>query len=113
MRKLSHIWFVLGAAFCLAGTLAAADSTIHGVVTDAAGKPVRGAIVKATAGNLSISGYSQNDGRYEISVPAATYDISVDAYGYGPKRQSKDASQAGETNFTLSPKLDVSRLSGA
>jgi len=65
---------------CLAATLAAADAVVHGVVTDAAGKPVRGAIIKATAGNLSISGYSQNDGRYEISVPAGTYDISADAY---------------------------------
>jgi hypothetical protein len=63
---------------------------VHGVVSDAAGKPVRGAIVKATAGNLSISGYSQNDGRYEFSVPAGTYDISADAYGFGPKRQTKD-----------------------
>jgi virginiamycin B lyase len=99
--------------FCLGSTLAAADAVIRGVVTDAAGKPVRGAIIKATAGSLSISGYSQNDGRYEISVPPGTYDVSVDAYGFGPKRVSKDASQGGETNFSLSPKLDVSRLSGA
>jgi len=101
------------AMFCLVAILGAADAVVHGVVTDAAGKPVRGAIVKATAGNLSISAYSQNDGRYEISVPAGTYDISVDAFGFGPKRQTKDASQAGETNFALTPKLDVSRLSGA
>ena len=114
MRKLcvpSALTFC--AVFCLAATLAAGDAVVHGVVTDAAGKPVRGAIVKATAGNLSVSGYSQNDGRYEISVPAGTYDISAEAYGFGPKRQSKDASQPGETNFTLSPRLDVARLSGA
>ncbi len=113
MRKLSHVVLTVCAVVCLATSLAAADSAIHGVVTDAAGKPVRGAIVKATAGNLSISGYSQNDGRYEFSVPAGTYDISADAYGFGPKRQTKDVSQAGETNFTLSPRIDVARLSGA
>src|SRR6266478_6673537 len=99
ISKLSRIVIASCAVMCLAATLFAADAVIHGVVKDSAGKPVRGAIVKATAGNLSISGYSQNDGRYEISVPAGTYDISVDAYGFGPKRQSKDASQAGETNF--------------
>jgi len=97
----------------LAGSLAAADVAIHGVVTDAAGKPVRGAIIKATAGSLSVSGYSQNDGRYEISVPAGAYDISVDAYGFGPKRVKKDAADAAETNFTLTPRIDVSRLSAA
>jgi hypothetical protein len=91
MRKLSHVVFMLCTVLCLATSLEAADSSIHGVIADSAGKPLRGAIVKATAGNLSISGYSQNDGRYEISVPAGTYDISVDAYGFGPKRLSKDA----------------------
>jgi hypothetical protein len=79
MRKLSHIVFTLGAVLCLATTLAAADSTIHGVITDSAGKPVRGAIVKATAGNLSVSGYSQNEGRYEISVPAGTYEFRAES----------------------------------
>jgi virginiamycin B lyase len=113
MRRLSHVVLMLGAILCLAATLAAADSTIHGIVTDAAGKPVRGAIIKATAGNLSVSAYSQNDGRYEISVPAGKYDVSVDAYGYGPKRVNTDATQAGETNFSLAPRIDVSRLSGA
>jgi virginiamycin B lyase len=113
MQKLSRIAFVLCFVLCLAATLSAADSAIHGVITDAAGKPVRGAIVKATAGNLSISGYSQNDGRYDLSVPAGTYDISVDAYGFAPKRLNKDASQAGETNFALSARLDISRLSAA
>ncbi|HEV2521856.1 MAG TPA: carboxypeptidase regulatory-like domain-containing protein [Candidatus Acidoferrales bacterium] len=114
MRK---AWIQIALAFfavlCLTAAVAAADVVVHGVVTDAAGKPVRGAIVKATAGDLSISGYSQSDGRYEISVPAGKYDISADAYGFGPKRLNKDATQAGETNFALSPRIDVSRLSGA
>ena len=103
----------LCSVLCLTASLAAADAAIHGAVTDAAGKPVRGAIVKATAGSLSVSAYSQNDGRYEISVPAGSYDVSVDAYGFGPKRLTKDASQAGDTNFALNPRIDVSRLSAA
>ena len=114
MRKLwIHATLTLCAVLCLTAAVAAADVAVHGVVTDAAGKPVRGAIIKATSGNLTISGYSQNDGRYEISVPAGTYDISADAYGFGPKRLNKDATQPGETNFTLTPRIDVSRLSAA
>ena len=113
MRKLSHILIVFCVVFCVVGTLAAADATIHGVVTDAAGKPVRGAVVKATAGNLSVSGYSQNDGRYEISVPAGTYSVTADAFGFTSKSEDKVVAQAGETNFKLSPRIDVTRLTGA
>ena len=98
-----HLALAVCSVLCLAATLAAADAVVHGVVTDAAGKPVRGAIVKATAGNLTVSAYSQNDGRYELTVPAGTYEIPADAYGFGPKRSSKDVSQPGDTNFSLEP----------
>jgi len=87
MQRLGRIGVACCAVMCLATTLSAADAVIHGVVKDSAGKPVRGAIVKAAAGNLSVSAYSQNDGRYEITVPAGSVDVSADAYGFGPKRQ--------------------------
>jgi virginiamycin B lyase len=98
---------------CLATTLAASDVVIRGVVADSAGKPIRGAIVKATAGDMSVSRYSQNDGRYEIAVRAGNYEVSAEAYGFATKRQSKDAAQAGDTNFSLTPRFDIDRLSGA
>src|ERR1700704_3004254 len=107
MSKLSRIVIASCAVMCLGTTLFAADAVIHGVVTDSAGKPVRGAIVKAAAGSLSVSAYSQNDGRYEISVPGVSVDVSADAYGFGPKRQTIDASQAAELNFKLTPRIDV------
>jgi virginiamycin B lyase len=113
MQKLSRIVVACCAVMCLAATLSAADAVIHGVVTDSAGKPVRGAIVKAAAGNLSVSAYSQNDGRYEITIPAGSVDVSADAYGFGPKRQTVDAAQAAEVNFKLTPRIDVLRLNAA
>jgi len=97
----------------LAVSLFAADATLRGVVTDASGKPVRGAIVKATLGPKSTSRFTQQDGRYEIPVAAGTYQMSVDAYGYGVKFQTKDTTQPGDTNFSLSPKWDATRLTGA
>src|SRR6266478_681541 len=109
-QKLGRIVVMFCAVMCLATTLSAADVMIHGVITDSAGKPVRGAIVKAAAGNLSVSAYSQNDGRYEITVPAGSVDVSADAFGFGPKRQAIDASKPVEVNFSLSPRLDVTRL---
>src|SRR6202171_3130958 len=88
-QKLSRIVMTCCVVACLATTLSAGDAVIHGVVTNSAGKPVRGAIVKATTGSLSVSAYSQNDGRYEISVPPGSVDVSADAYGFGPKRQTE------------------------
>jgi virginiamycin B lyase len=113
MHRLSGIVVACCVVMCLAATLSAADSVIHGVVTDSAGKPVRGAIVKAAAGNLSVSAYSQNDGRYEITVPGGNVDVSADAYGFGPKRQTVDAAQAAEVNFKLTPRIDILRLNAA
>jgi len=74
----------------------ASGAGIHGVVTDNAGKPVRGAMVKATLGGKTVTRFTQADGRYEIALPAGSYDLTVEAYGFNSKRQSnKDASQAG------------------
>ncbi|WP_327118508.1 carboxypeptidase regulatory-like domain-containing protein [Streptomyces sp. NBC_01341] len=52
---------------------------VSGTVTDAAtGKALSGATV-TVGDNLARSG---SDGSYKLSVPAGTYDIAVDAYGY-------------------------------
>ena len=86
---------------------------IKGVVTDNAGKPVRGAIVKAIAGNKTVTRFSQKDGQYDITVPAGTYDMMVDAYGFAVKRQSVDTSKMGSTDIRLTPRFDVARLRGS
>jgi len=63
MSKLGRIVIASCAVMCLATRLSAADAVIHGVVRIARASLFRGAIVKAAAGNLSVSAYSQNDGR--------------------------------------------------
>ncbi|HVZ61873.1 MAG TPA: carboxypeptidase regulatory-like domain-containing protein [Terriglobales bacterium] len=111
---------VIRSAFCcflattfLVVSLMGADTTLRGTVTDNAGKPVRGAIVKATMGDKTISRFTQKDGRDQISVPPGSYAITVDAYGYAIKRQTKETSQAGNVDFSITPKWDVTRLTGA
>jgi streptogramin lyase len=102
------------AVLCAGAESFAADAVIRGVVTDNAGKPVRGAIVRVTLSNDKyLSRFTQKDGRYEITVPGGSYNIAADAFGYGVRRQTKDTAQAGELNFALSPKIDVTHLSGA
>src|SRR5271157_3925754 len=93
--------------------MAAADSRFHGVVTDEAGKPVRGAIVKGTAGFKSVIRYTHADGRYDIALPPGSYSVSVEAFGLAGKRLTKEATETGETNLALTHRLDLSRLSGA
>lgn len=54
--------------------------TLSGTVTDqATGKPIAGAAVHAGTDNVT---HSAADGRYALDVPPATYDVTVDAYGY-------------------------------
>jgi streptogramin lyase len=106
------LWAALAVIF-VTGQLSASETEIHGVVTDNAGKPVRGALVKATTSDKSVSRFTQKDGRYEITVPAGSYDVTVDAYGFAPKRQAKVTPQAAGTNFSLTPRYDMARLTSA
>src|SRR5579862_6357977 len=113
MRGITRILLAFLAVICFQASLSAADVIIKGVVTDNAGKPVRGAIVKAIAGYKTVTRFSQNDGRYEITVPVGTYDMMVDAYGFAVKRQSVDTAKMTSADFRLTPKFDVARLSGS
>src|ERR1017187_4940070 len=109
-QKMFWVFLVL---IFLAAQVTAADAGFHGIVTDDAGKPVRGAILKASAGYKSVIRYTQADGRYVITLPPGSYSVSVEAFGFGAKRLTKDAAEVGETNFSLTRKLDLARLSGA
>jgi streptogramin lyase len=109
-----HIF--LAALMVLAGSamLSASDAVIKGVVTDSAGKPVRGAMISAAAGIKTVSRYSQKDGKYEITLPGGTYDVAVEAYGFGIKRVTVDTSKPGATNFKLAAEnMDARRFTGA
>lgn len=82
-------------------------------MSDSAGKPIRGAMVKATAGTKTVTRFTRTDGRYEITVAAGKYDVSAEAFGFAVADQSKDAAETDQTNFTLTPRMDLARLSGA
>jgi len=112
VRKMK-IWWGLLAVICLTATPRASGSNIHGIVTDQAGQPVRGAMVKASADGKTVARFTQVDGRYAIALPPGTYDVTVEAYGFSPKRQSKDATQAGETNFALTQRFALTHLTSA
>jgi virginiamycin B lyase len=113
MRNTKRLLWAASMMFlCL--PLAAADVAIKGVVTDGAGKPVRGATVKATQGTKAISRFSQGDGRYEIAVAPGTYQVSVEAYGFAVKNEAVDTTKGSAVDFQLKPApLALERLSGA
>lgn len=72
----------------------AADAVVRGVVTDEAGKSIRGALVRVTIGTMTVNGFTQSDGRFEITVPAGTHTVSAEAFGFGLSRRSKDTAKA-------------------
>lgn len=91
----------------------AADAVIQGTVTDNSGKPIRAALVRVSAHGKSVSRFTQANGHYEIAVPAGSYEVYSEAYGFGGKRQTKDTAQPGDINFSLSPSFSVARLTSA
>jgi streptogramin lyase len=112
MRATRILW-LFATISCAVTSFAASGAAIRGVVTDGAGKPVRGAVVRARAGIKAVSRFTQADGSYEIAVAPGTYEVSASAFGFVVKRLNKDTAQPGDTNFSLSPKWDATRLSGA
>jgi streptogramin lyase len=91
----------------------AVDAVVRGAVRDDTGKPIRGALVRVVVGTMTVNRFTRGDGRFEITVPAGTHDVSAEAFGFALGRQSKNTADAGELQFTLSRKSDITRLSGA
>jgi streptogramin lyase len=99
----------------LGNAVAASHPAIRGIVTDDSGKPIRGTLVTATAGDRSISVFSQRNGSYELTTLHGIYLVSADAYGFGAEARKVDtrASQSTNVNFQLKPAWDITHLSGA
>jgi virginiamycin B lyase len=111
-KQIFRVFFLLLAAG-LSISSRAADTLVQGSVTDSAGKPIRGAIIKATLGDKTVARFTQADGKYQISLPSGPYSISAEAYGFAAKTQLKDIAQAGTLDFSLSPTWNVFMLSGS
>jgi streptogramin lyase len=110
-RRGLHVFLVV---VCAGMRLAAANTaTIHGMVTDNTGKPIRGAMITASKGDELVARFSRADGRYEITLPSGTYNLNVKAYGFDPKSLMQDAAHTGETNFSLTPRFNLSQLTSA
>ncbi len=94
--------------------VAAGEALISGVVTDSAGKPVRGAIVKAALGTKAIARYTDGTGNYQITgLESGQYQVTVDAFGFAIAKQSVDPAKGEKTNFKLTPQTDLTRLETA
>ncbi|MBI4886557.1 MAG: carboxypeptidase regulatory-like domain-containing protein [Acidobacteria bacterium] len=91
----------------------AVDAVVRGVVGDAGGRPIAGALVKANAGTKSVSRYTGPDGRYELTLAPGTYDVAAEAFGFRMERRSVDTAAAGPVNFSMSPGWSVTQFTGA
>jgi virginiamycin B lyase len=108
--------FIIGVfAFVLVSSTAVAAShlAVRGIITDESGRPIRGALVTATAGDKSVSVFSQQNGGYEMAIPDGNYDVSADAYGFGAEARTIDTRESADVNFHLKPAWDITYLSGA
>src|ERR1700738_811193 len=89
LRKLAVAWFSLALWVAMVPSrvvAAASEGSITGVVTDDAGKPLRGAPVTARLDNMSVSRYTDASGKYLITgLKPCSYKISATAYAFGSK----------------------------
>ena len=100
----------------LSGRLvAASDGSISGVVTDDAGKPLRGASVIVNIDNMSVARYTDAMGRYQITgLKPGKYKIAATAWGYGSKTAEKDISgSTTDVTFSLKPNWNPLQISTA
>lgn len=113
MRAVTYLGLSLAViAFGASARPDAADAVIRGAVTDAAGQPIAGALVKATAGVNSTARFTAAGGRYELTVTPGKHDLLVEAFGFAAERRSTDG--VGDTlNFSLAPSWSVTQFTGA
>ena len=95
--------------------VAASEGSITGVVTDDAGKPLRGATVTAKIDNVSVSRYTDASGKYLITgLKPGSYKISATAYAFGSKTVDKDISTStADVAFSLKPNWNPTQISTA
>ncbi|MGH7447022.1 MAG: TonB-dependent receptor, partial [Longimicrobiales bacterium] len=89
------------AALCFVAAPAWAQTgTITGVVTDGpSGRGVPNATVTAVtaAGRTAASTFTSSEGRYALTVPGGTYDITVESVGYEATHRANVAVTAGSS----------------
>lgn len=94
--------------------LSAKEIAFQGIATDETGKPLRGAIVKASAGYKSVSCLTDQGGRFRLAdLAPGNYEISVTAWGYAPWTETRkiSAGRPIEMNVKLERNWEVRRLS--
>jgi len=92
-------------ALILVAALAQAPDTLSGVVKDASGAPMQGAVVTATAGTARDTTTSAADGSWSIHVPGGSETIAlrVDAQGFATERRDVTRPAAGSIVVELRP----------
>lgn len=75
-----------------------ADEELSGTVTTSDGEPIGGAMVASEAGRQT---YTDEEGRYTLSVPSGEQPISVDVVGYETAVETVDPASTDAKDFEL------------
>lgn len=91
--------------------LGAGSASLSGVVSDSAGKPVHGAIVRVEQGDKLIARYTTKEGRYRIDgLTPQPKKITVTAFGFAAATLQADGDQA---NVKLAAGASLADLTSA
>lgn len=109
-----NLIFILFFAFTINPVIAAGDGSIEGMVMDARGNAVRGAMIKVQLGTKTVARFTDNKGHYMIDgLDQATYNVIVDADGFALAENTVDVQPGSQLSVHLSSMHDVSRLTSA
>ncbi len=86
---------------CLLATVASAQRTVTGIVTDQNNESIVGATVSLKENN-TIGTATDADGKYKLTLPDnGEYTLQVSYLGYASSTKKLNSNEKGEVNFTL------------
>ncbi len=107
---------IIGLASCsreraASGGAEASHRIVAGVVRDASGAPIRGALVTVADGPQSIARFTDASGAYRIpDAPRKALRVSASGYGLAPMSKTLTASQAEAVDFQLTAQFNPQEL---
>ena len=105
LRRLATVLLVVGVLFVEAPSKNASGK-IKGAILDVNYARVANAIVRVSGGEIKRSLRSNDEGQFEISLPAGNYEVSVEANGFRRFLYSSLKVQPNETEM-INIHLDV------
>lgn len=105
-QSLLRLLCILVIAFGALATSSFAQNSVTGVVRDTSGAPVSGATVVARIAGFERIASTDNDGRFEVRVPAVPVLIEITAAGFRSFKQLRAGTDKLDVTLAIAPRSE-------